>query len=225
MTSPARQQSPPSSFSPLAEGAPEPVREPSPEIRDALLKDEAELQREVILWQRWIRCLALLVITAAAIVLSARPQQLAILPLIAVAAGYVASVFIAGWAVRRAPTLAVGPWLPALLVTADLVTIGAIIFITSMPLVSQRFLILALLSVPLAAFYFGWGLGVYAAVLAAGIYLLIAEVLPPLIPGPRPVSSTVNVALFALVAGVLIYTFGRFRARLNKLRPFCKAVE
>jgi diguanylate cyclase (GGDEF)-like protein len=134
-------------------------------------------------------------------------------------------VFITGWAVQRTPGLTGQSWLPVLLVTADLVTIGAIIFITSIPLVSQRFLILALLSVPLAAFYFGWGLGIYAAVLSAVIYVLIAELLPPLNAGPRPVSSVVNVSLFTLVAGVLIYTFGRFRVRMNQLRLFCKLVE
>jgi diguanylate cyclase (GGDEF)-like protein len=222
---PLRQLTPPTVFSPMAEGAPEVPREPSPEALEALRRDQAELHREVILWQRWVRYLAVLVISGAAVLLSSSPKETAVLPLLAVAIGYVACVFITGWAIQRTPGLTAQSWLPVLLVTADLLTIGAIIFITSMPLVSQRFLILALLSVPLAAFYFGWGLGSYAAVLSAVIYVLIAEVLPPLHPGPRPVSSVVNVSLFTLVAGVLIYTFGRFRVRMNQLRLFCKLVE
>lgn len=225
MTAPHRQQTPPTVFSPLVEGPPEAPREPSPEAREALLHDRAELQREVILWQRWVRYLALLVLAGAAVLLSARPGELRVIPLLAVASGYIACVLVTGLYVQRARTLTTQPWLPALLVTADLVTVGAIIFITSIPLVSQRFLILALLSVPLAAFYFGWGLGVYAAILSAAIYVLIAEILPPLNAGPRPVNSVVNVALFTLVAGVMTYTFGRFRVRMNRLRLFCKLVE
>lgn len=78
---------------------------------------------------------------------------------------------------------------------------------------------------PLAAFYFGWGLGVYAAVLATTIYVLIGRVLPPFMPGPGVISLTANIFLFATVSGVLTYTFGRFRARMNQLRVFCKILE
>lgn len=224
MTSPARQPTP-SAFTPLAEGAPELLREPSPEIREALLRDQADLQREVILWQRWIRYLAIVVLATAAVLLSPSPQQTAVLPLLAVLAGYVVCVFITGWAVQRPPALTLRPWLPGLLVTADLLTIATIIFMTSMPQVSNRFLVLAILSVTLAAFYFGWGLAAYAGLLSVGIYVLIAEVLTPFVPGPRPASSPVNVALFVLVAGVLTYTFGSFRARMNQLRIYCKLIE
>src|SRR5437016_11353212 len=142
MTSPARQQTP-SVFSPLADGGAEPVHEPSPEIRDALLRDQAELQREVILWQRWIRYLAIVVLAIAAVLLSARPQGLAVLPLAAVSFGYIACVYITGLAVQRAPALTTRNRLAALLVTADLLTIGAVVYITSMPLVANRFLVIA----------------------------------------------------------------------------------
>lgn len=223
MTSPLRQAPPPSVFTPLAEA--DAAHEPSLEIREALQRDQAELQREVILWQRWMRYLALLVLSGAAVAFSPRGQELATLPLLAVAGFYVACVFVSGWAVQRVPALTTGPLLPAMLVTADLVTVGAIFYLTSVPLLSSRFLMLALLFVPLAAFYFGWGLGAYAAALSAGIYLLIGEALPPFVPGPRPISTAANVSLFALVAGVLTYTFGRFRVRMNRLRLFCKMVE
>ena len=226
MTTPAsaRQQSPPSVFTPLTEVPPEAAHEPSPEARDALRRDQSELQREVILWQRWVRYLAVVVLCAAAVMLSGRREELARLPLLIVAVGYVACVFLSGYAVRHAPALTTGQWLPAVLVTADLITIGTIIFITTPPLLSYRFLILALLSVQFAAFYFGWGLGVYATLLSAGIYVLLAHVVPPLVPGPRP-PGILNVALFGVVAAVLTYTFGSFRARMNQLRLFCKVIE
>jgi diguanylate cyclase (GGDEF)-like protein len=226
MTTPAsaRQQSPPSVFTPLTEVPPEAAHEPSPEARDALRRDQSELQREVILWQRWVRYLAVLVLCAAAVMLSGRREELARLPLLIVAVGYVACVFLSGYAVRHAPALTTGQWLPAALVTADLITIGTIIFITTPPLLSYRFLILALLSVQFAAFYFGWGLGVYATLLSVGIYVLLAHVVPPLVPGPRP-PGILNVALFGVVAAVLTYTFGSFRARMNQLRLFCKVIE
>ena len=224
MTSPLRQHSPPSVFSPLTDGVAEAAHEPSLEAREALRRDQAELQREVILWQRWVRYLAVIVLSLAAVLLSGRREELARLPLFVVSLSYVVCVFLTGWAVRKAPSLTKGQWLPALLVTADLITIGTIIFITSPPLLTYRFLILALLSVQFAAFYFGWALGLYATLLSVVIYVLLAHVLTPLVPGPRP-TGILNVALFGLVATVLTATFGSFRARMNQLRLFCKVIE
>ena len=171
-----------------------------------------------------MRYLAVLVLCGGAVALSGRPNELALIPLAAVGVGYVAWVYLTGLAVQHAPALTKGQWLPTLLVTADLGTIGAIIYITTPPLLSYRFLILALLSVQFAAFYFGWGLGIYAAVLSAVMYALIAHAMAPVVAGPRP-SGMLDVALFALVAGLLTYTFGSFRARMNRLRLFCKVIE
>ena len=67
---------------------------------------------------------------------------------------------------QRLPELATRPWLSGMLVTADLVTVGAVVYLTGIPQVSQRFLIVALLFVPLAAFYFGVWQAVYAALLS-----------------------------------------------------------
>ncbi len=211
-------------FTPLADGGAEPSQ-PSSEIREALLRDQAELQQEVIQWQRWVRYLALGVLLVAGFVLTRDEASQSFLPLLAIGAAYVIVVYAAGWAVQRSSSEQPSPWLPALLVTADLVMMGAIFYVSAVPLIHNRFLILALLPVPLAAFYFGWGLGVYAAALSATIYVLIARVLPPFVAGPPPISVLANVALFTLSAGVLTYTFGRFRARMNRLRLFCKLVE
>jgi diguanylate cyclase (GGDEF)-like protein len=86
-------------------------------------------------------------------------------------------------------------------------------------------LLLAVMSVSLASFYFGWGLGYYAVFVSAALYLLIAAILPPFISGPRSDSTATSVVLFLLVAGSLTYIFGSFRARMNELRKFCKTVE
>ncbi len=220
MTLPAPDTTP-SAFTPLTEGGTE-ARQLPPEVHEALLRDQAELQREVVLWQRWVRYLALIVVVAVGALLSPDLRQAAILPLFEVGLLYAASVFATGLAVQHGRAVAMRPWLPGLLVTVDLLMVGAVVYLTGVPLVSERFLLVALLFVPLSAFYFGATLSVYAALLAVGIYLLIGELLPPFVPGPRPESSAVNVALFALVAAVLIYTFGSFRVRMNQMRLFCK---
>src|SRR6185503_12336458 len=184
MTSPARSQPTPSAFTPLTDAAAESVREPSPELREALLRDQSDLQREVILWQRWVRAFAILVLAAVGSLVSSETRGALLLTLLAVVSVYVASVFLTGWAVRRNPILTTGPWLPGLLVTTDLFAIGAIIYLTGMPLVANRFLVLALLSVTLAAFYFGRALAVYSILLAISIYLAIAQLPPPVLAGP-----------------------------------------
>lgn len=224
MSSPVRHQVQPTVFSPLEESTHDPVHEPSAEVRAALAREQASLQREVILWQRWIRYVGIVVLCGAAVILSGRPQELAIAPLLLVGGIYAASVFAASVVLRRAPQFVNAPWLSVFLVSADLLTIAAVVYITTPPLLAYRFLLLALLSTQMAAFYFGWRLSVYAMVLSAVLYTLLAHVAPPLVPGPRP-AGILNLALFVLVAGVLTYTFGGFRARLNRLRLFCKVIE
>jgi diguanylate cyclase (GGDEF)-like protein len=227
MTSPARPSATPtpSAFTPLSEGGQEAARQLPPDVREALQRDQMEMQREVILWQRWVRFLALVVLIAAALLLTRTIAQPSFVPLMFVAIGYSACVFATGWLVQRSAKLTALRWLPGLLVTADLAMVGAIVYLTGVPLSSSRFLIVALMFVSIATFYFGVWLGVYAALLAGAIYLLIGEVLPAYVPGPRPFSSPVNVALFSMVSAVMIYTFGNFRARMNQLRLFCKLVE
>ena len=214
----------PSAFSPLADGPTEPTTGPSLEIQEALLRDQADLQREVILWQRWVRYVAI-VLAGGAVLVGASSNDLPFTALIAVAGLYVTSVFATAWIVQHVPSSRPRAWLPTLLVTADLVAMGAIFYLTSVPLVTNRFLILATLSVALSAFYFGRVLGVYAAVLSIAIYLAIGRLLPAFVEGPRVISISANVSLFVIVSGVLTYTFGQFRARMNALRLFCKIVE
>jgi diguanylate cyclase (GGDEF)-like protein len=226
MTSPQRlaHEPTPSAFTPLAEGAPEVVRETPPEIREALAKDQAQLQKEVILWQRWVRLVAI-VAAAAAILLTSGLTTRTFLILAGVALIYAAVVVLTCWFVQRNVASAPSPWLPALLVTADIIAMGAMFYATTVPLATNRFLILAGLTAPLAAFYFGWGLGAYATILAAAVYVLIGQILPPFVAGPRPINVWANIALFSLSSAVMVYTFGRFRARMNQIRLFCKIIE
>lgn len=224
MPSPARQQVHPTVFSPLEESTHETVHEPSPEARQALAREQAALQREVILWQQWLRYLGVIVLCGGAVLLSGRPHALAVGPLLLLGGVYAAGVFVTAVALRGASQLVNTTWVSAFLVSADLLTMGGVIYITTPPLLAYRFLLLALLSTQLAAFYFGWGLGLYATIVSAVLYALLAYALPPVVPGPRP-AGVLNLAVFVLVAGVLTYTFGGFRARLTRLRLFCKVIE
>jgi diguanylate cyclase (GGDEF)-like protein len=90
-----------------------------------------------------------------------------------------------------------------------------------------RILIAAVLVVQLAVFYFGWGLGTYAAVLAGAAYIAVALLIPANVAGLRPPLSQAayTLGLFGVVVGVLISAYGSFRARMNRLRLFCKLIE
>jgi diguanylate cyclase (GGDEF)-like protein len=112
-------------------------------------------------------------------------------------------------------------------VTADVLALAALVWLTGSPAVAPRLLLAALLVVQLAVFYFGRALGSYAAAISAVAYVMIALVLPPQAPGAAPVLRDVafTVGLFALVSGVLISAYGTFRERMNRLRLFCKLVE
>src|SRR5688572_16164273 len=213
----------PSAFSPLSENSTEPSTGPSLEIQEALMRDQADLQREVILWQRWVRYVAI-VLAGTAVIIGSSAPDLPVLPLTVVAVCYVVCVFATAWIVQHIEASKPRAWLPALLVTADLVAVGAIFYLTSVQLVTNRFLILATLSVALSAFYFGRVLGAYSAALSIAIYVAIGKLLPPFVPGPQVISMTANISLFVIVSGVLTYTFGQFRFRMNQLRLFCKIV-
>lgn len=224
MTEPARipPQRAPSRLSTTGQ---EPLREPPSEIREALAKDQAELQREVVLSQRWLRVVGVLALAAASLTFTPEGRPVSVLPLAAVCVVYAACVFGAAAAARRVQALTSNVLFPALLLTADVAAIAGIIYVSSMPDVSHRFLMIALMSVSLASFYFGKALGAYATVLSAALYLLMALWLRPVIAGPRPAGVVTSVMLFVLVGGVLTYIFGSFRARMNELRKFCKTVE
>jgi len=198
----------------------------TPELVDALRRDREELAREALLWQRWVRYAGLLALVLLALLLGERARSSMLVPVMLVALGYVLCVALTGERVHRAKTMH-NSWIPALLVTADVVALSAIVWLSGGPAFATRSLLAALLVVQLAVFYFGRGLGTYAAVISAIAYVMIALVLPTQAmgahPGPRDVAFTVG--LFGLVSALLITAYGSFRERMNRLRQFCKLVE
>ena len=197
----------------------------TPELVEALRHDRQALVREAILWQRWIRYLGFIALVAMAFVFG-RDRSGMLLPMGAIALGYALCVALTAAVVRRANTVH-ETRLPAFLVTADVVALAGLIWLSGGPADAGRILVPALLVVQLAVFYFGRSLGTYASVVAGLAYVAIALQLPQRTPGARPEFSQVlfTFGLFVVVCGVLITAYGSFRARMNRLRLFCKLVE
>jgi diguanylate cyclase (GGDEF)-like protein len=196
-----------------------------PELVEALRHDREVLVREAILWQRWIRYLGFAALVALALAFGDERTRM-LLPVAAIALGYAICVTITAAVVRRADTVH-QIRLPALLVSADVVALAAITWLSGAPSDASRILVAGLLVVQLAVFYFGRWLGTYSAVIAGASYLLVAALLPQHVAGARPPMTQVlsTLGLFAMVCGVLISAYGSFRARMNRLRLFCKLVE
>ncbi len=197
----------------------------TPELVEALRHDREALVCEAILWQRWIRYLGFLALLALALAFG-RERARFLLPAAGVALGYVLCVSITAAMVRRAVT--VHPIrLPAFLVTADVVALASITWLSGAPSDAARMLMVALLVVQLAVFYFGRWLGAYSAIISAVAYVTVARFLPPHVPGAHSTLTQLSftLGLFAMVCFVLVTAYGSFRARMNRLRLFCKLVE
>jgi diguanylate cyclase (GGDEF)-like protein len=198
----------------------------TPELEETLHRDRESLVRDALLWQRWVRYAGLLALVVLALVLGERSNRDMLIPVASVALAYVLCVALTGERIRRAATVDASR-LPALLVTADVLALAALVWLTGSPAVASRMLLGALLVVQLAAFYFGRGLGIYAAVMSALSFIAITLVLPPQAAGAAPALRDVafTAGLFTLVSAVLISAYGSFRERMNRLRLFCKLVE
>ena len=198
----------------------------APELEETLHRDRESLVRDALLWQRWVRYAGLLALVVLALVFGERANRDMLIPVASVALAYVLCVALTGERIRRAEIVHASR-LPALLVTADVLALASLVWLTGSPAVASRMLLGALMVVQLAVFYFGWGLGIYAAVLSAIAFIAITLVLPPQAPGPVPALRDVafTVGLFTLVSAVLISAYGSFRERMNRLRLFCKLVE
>ncbi|NUO38334.1 MAG: GGDEF domain-containing protein [Gemmatimonadaceae bacterium] len=196
----------------------------TPELLEALRHDREALVREAVLWQRWIRYLGLAALVALA-VLFGRNRAHMLLPVAGVALGYVLCVTFTAGKVQRAATIH-EIHIPAFLVTADVVALGAITWLSGPPSDAARILLAGLLVVQLAVFYFGRWLGTYSAIICAVAYVMAAE-LPARVLGTHPTLTQLLsiLGLFAMVCAVLITAYGSFRARMNQLRLFCKLVE
>jgi diguanylate cyclase (GGDEF)-like protein len=198
----------------------------TPELMDALRQDRYALMRDALLWQRGVRYAGLLALVALSLGFGRADRWSALLPIAAVGFAYVLCVMLVGDAVRRSG-ITHGSQLPTLLVTADVITIAAIVWLTGAPSDATRMLVAAMLVVQFAVFYFGRGLGAYAAIASTITYLIVALWLPARVGGPRPTfgEAVFTVGLFGLVSSVLVSAYGGFRTRMNQLRLFCKLVE
>src|SRR5512142_3159903 len=91
----------------------------SVELGEALLVEQANLRREVLLWQRWVRYLALGAMVLLSLLYSSTMQE-ALTPLALLAGGYIGVVFSTSWALDRASSRAAQSCIPSLLLTADI---------------------------------------------------------------------------------------------------------
>ncbi len=195
------------------------------ELSLALRSDRDTLRREVLLWQRWVRYLALGTMVLLTLVFSPNATG-AFGPLAAIAVGYIAVVLSTTWVLLHGPSLRAQSIFPAILLGADIAAFAGVCYLTSSPDQMYRILLLGLLSMQLGVFYFGRQHGSLAAAFTVVAYLL-CTLGPPFVAGPEPglVAVAFNVTLFAIVSTVLIHTFGAFRERMEALRVYCKVVE
>lgn len=197
----------------------------SGEFGDAFRSEQAELSREVLLWQRWVRYLAMATMVLLSLVFG--PEiKVALIPLAVIAVSYIGVVMATSSILLHSPSSKPGTSFPSLLLATDVAALAGFCYLTSAPQQLHRVLLLGFLVMQLGAFYFGRRQGSLAAVLTVVSYVLLTLV-PPFIAGTRPSSMTVafNVTLFAIIGTVVIYTFGNFRERIDSLRVYCKVVE
>jgi diguanylate cyclase (GGDEF)-like protein len=195
------------------------------QLRAALHRDQVDLQREVVAWQRWVRYAAFGMLAGLTLAFG-RLDRGAMLPLTAVAAAYFLSVSVITWFVQRTRGRELGGFFPSLLLIADVSTLSALFYLSCAPAEQYRTLLLGVLPVQLSVFYFGTRHGVFAGLLVLGAYALTSLVAPAFVAGPSPAGAVVllNGSIFAVVSATLIFTFGDFRARMDRLREFCTRV-
>jgi diguanylate cyclase (GGDEF)-like protein len=200
-------------------------------IRSEIQQDSADLHREVLLWQRWVRYAVAALMTFGAIaMLRARGVERDGWIPVGVATGvYLVVVILSSWYLKRSAGQRIVPWLTAVIVVGDVGMMTGLIMLSSPPSQFHRVLLLGLLVIQLTVFYFGLRLGLWATILVAigyvGSSLTPSAWLPVPGPQPTPMVMAFNGAIFLFVASVLTITFGGFRQRMNALRVFCKRVE
>jgi diguanylate cyclase (GGDEF)-like protein len=198
-------------------------------LDEALRQDRAELEREVLLWQRWIRYGAAIVFTAVGLLirLEQTGELRGALLFAGLTSGYVAAVAGASWLLGRERGKPLAALWPVGIFALDILAVAIGCWLSLPPMASFVVLIVGSLVLQLGVFSFGRWYGLAAAVATLLIYALLATVVPPATPGPRPGLLTVVAAAmgFAFVSGVLVVVYGNYRERLNALRQFCRRVE
>ena len=170
------------------------------ELGDALYLEQQTLRHDVMLWQRWVRYLAL----GAMVLLSlafGTIEQAALIPLTVIAGCYTAVVMTTAFILRRTPSDRSGRWFPSLLLSADIATLAGFCFLTTPPQQFHRILLIGFLSMQLSVFHFGRGQGTLAIVLTIVAYLSFTLLMPPFVLGPEPTALAVafNTTLFAIL--------------------------
>src|SRR5512143_1031443 len=122
----------PMALSPLTMRVTQELPMVSVELGEALLLEQANLRREVLLWQRWVRYLALGAMVLLSLLYSSTMQD-AVTPLALLAGGYIGVVFSTAWALDRWPSRAAQSWIPSLLLTADIAALAGFVYLTSTP--------------------------------------------------------------------------------------------
>ncbi len=228
MTSPARLErdddtklAPPPRVSQATELSGIPV-----DLGELMRVEQANLRRDVLLWQRWVRYLAIGTLVLLSLAYSTTVQA-ALVPITIMAACYYGVVLTTSVIVQRSPSVTVGSVFPVLLLTTDIAALAGFCYLTSTPQELHRILLLGFLSMQLGVFYFGRVHGWIAAGLIITSYLVFTLGVGPYVPGPPPSAMAVafNVTLFAIISAVLVHTFGSFRERIDALRTYCKVIE
>jgi diguanylate cyclase (GGDEF)-like protein len=191
-----------------------------------LQADSHDLQREILLSQRWVRYAAAAIAAMGAFYLDGQ-QSLGgreWLALIMVVAGYLAWVTLTGLHLERTREQPLPPWLAPGILVADIAMISGVVIMTANPYDYDRILMFGVLAVPLAAFYFSQGAAIWSLALTvfaffAAVFFASAAARPPL------AGVGFDALIFIFVSGVLLYIFDSFRLRMSRLRVFCKRVE
>ena len=197
-------------------------------VTEAVRVDRAELQTQVLLWQRSIRYGAVVILAACAIIaLSAEISQPQWMPIAVSASLYVVFVSLLTLFLKTTQARAPGRWLPMIVVAADMAMIVALVYFSSPPDQYHRMLLLGYLIFHFAVFYFGGQVGLVAAALTLGSYLVLTMGAPPYVEGPVPSQAliAINAALYLFVAAIIALTFGSYRDRMDRLRAGLKRVE
>ncbi|MEO6877538.1 MAG: hypothetical protein ABI205_03590, partial [Gemmatimonadaceae bacterium] len=120
----------------------------SPELSEALLVERGNLRCDVLLWQRWVRYLALGAMVLLTLLFSFTVQN-AFWPLVAISAGYIGVVMSTAWILQHNRSPAAQTWFPSLLLTADIAALAGFCYLTSAPQQLHRILLLGFLSMQL----------------------------------------------------------------------------
>lgn len=200
----------------------------SADLAAALRHDSAELQRDILLWQRWVRYGAAVLAAAGVFLLSDRniPQP-DLLAIVGTAAVYILFTAFTAWFLKHGTGSELPPQLPTVAVLADNILLAALVYFSTPPIHFYRLLILGFLALHLAVLYFGARTGIWCAALTLTAYITISFLLPPHVPGWKPVPLVVafDALLYSFIAAAQIATVGNFRSRLRTLREYCKRVE